>query len=244
MFVTKITKTLAVLLIFIFTMSTMASAQFYEVPEELQSYGKTIYSQARSYFSGRSFSGYCGTYVTYQLRAMGICPREDNMCGNGNQWYSNFDNVTKTGGGYYVYRESGRDCLNLIAENYGNDLSNIVLSFPIQSGYSASYPGAGHALVIYRLRDGIAYYSESFRFGQYSEGQVIAEDAQSLISRYSSRHGNPIGCVLLSSEDLTMRTMNSPKKDINPEIARMIEKMSSVAFIIEEFNRIEETREA
>lgn len=244
MFVTKTIKFIAVLLIVLFAISAVASAQFYEVPEELQVYGSTIYSQARSYFSGRSFSGYCGTYVTYQLRAMGICPREDNMCGNGNQWYSNFDNVTMTGGGYYVYRESGRDCLKNLAQKYGDDLSNIVLSFPIQSGYSASYPGAGHALVIYRLCDGIAYYSESFRFGQYSEGQVIAEDAEALVERYSRRHGNPLGGVLLSRESLSTKTMNSAKKALSPEIAQMMEKMSSVAFIIDEFNRVDKTREA
>ena len=179
-----------------------AYAEFYSVPEELSAYGNEVYSEARSRF-GRSFSGYCGTYVSQQLRVMGICDEKNYFRGNGNRWYANFDGVRVTSGGYHVYRESGGDCLAKLAENYGNDLDNIVLSFPIQSGYSAKYPGAGHALVIYKLKDGIAYYSESFSFGNYPEGTVIAEDAKALVERYSRRHGAPIGCVLLSESDLS-----------------------------------------
>ena len=180
--------------------SVSACAETLTVPEELVSYGKTVYDEAWSYF-GRSFSGYCGTYVSCQLRAMGIFDNQFDLRGNGNQWYSNFDNVTVTSGGYNVYRESGADCLTKLSDNYGNNLENIVLSFPIQSGYTASNPGAGHALVIYRLQDGIAYYSESFSFGNHPEGTVIAENAQDLVNRYSKRHGTPIGCVLLSKTE-------------------------------------------
>jgi len=131
---------------------------------------------------------------------MGIFKDRFDVRGNGNQWYSNFEAIDKTSGGYSVYRESGADCIDKLQMKYGNDLKNIVLSFPIQAGYSASSPGAGHALVIYELRDNIAYYTESFSFSNYSEGEVIAEDIDSLLERYSRRHGEVIGCVMLSSE--------------------------------------------
>ncbi len=192
-------KKLMLLMCMIFTLAIPSYAENLIVPEELSSYGDNIYTQARS-FHGRSFDGYCGTYVRCQLRAMGIFDNKFDFRGNGNQWYSNFENVQMTSGGYYVYREPGENCLVEIAEKYGNNLENIVLSFPVQSGYSAENPGAGHALVIYRLQDGVAYYTESFSFGKNREGQVIAEDAEELVKRYSRRHGSPIGCVLLSKE--------------------------------------------
>ena len=194
-------KKVLLLLCVIVTIAGTACAENLTVPQELASYGAQVYSEAKSYF-GRSFSGYCGTYVRCQLRAMGIFDNKFDFRGNGNQWYSNFENVEMTSGGYYVYRESGGDCLTKISEKYGNNLENIVLSFPIQSGHSASNPGAGHALVIYRLQDGVAYYSESFSFGNNREGTVMAENAEDLVTRYSRRHGSPIGCVLLSKTEI------------------------------------------
>ena len=152
-----------------------------------------------------------------------------------------------TSGGYYVYRESGSDCMQKLVANYGNDLSNIVLSFPIQAGYSARYPGAGHALVIYKLRDGIAYYSESFGFGEYAEGQVIAEDIENLVKRYSKRHGEPIGCVLLSAENPTLGggvvAGISYNEDIHPRLKARLDEISNVMFIAEKFVGTSQTRE-
>ena len=172
MFVIRKYKNLIALIMIVFSFAINVSSANYEVPSEIQSYGEDVYSRARSYFGGRSFNGYCGTYIRCQLRAMGIFDDQFDFRGNGNQWYSNFENVDKTSGGYYVYREEGADCLEKLIRNYGNNLSNIVLSFPIQSGYSAQNPGAGHALVIYKVSGTTAYYSESFGFGKYSEGEI------------------------------------------------------------------------
>lgn len=200
-FMKRVKRIFALAALMIMTVNT-AHAEFYSVPQELTGYGERIYSSARSYFGRRSFSGYCGTYVKCQLRAMGIFENQYDVHGNGNQWYANFENVTQTSGGYYVYRESGSDCLDRLQEKYGTNLKNIVLSFPIQSGRSAARPGAGHAFVIYEIRDGIAYYSESFGFGGFREGQVIAEDIDSLLTRYTRRHGALTGCVMLSENEI------------------------------------------
>ncbi len=227
MFLKKIKKAVAMLVVMLVTANTV-NAQFYEVPAELSSYGQTIYSQARTYH-GRSFSGYCGTYVRCVLRAMGIFQDGFDLRGNGNQWYSNFENVTTTSGGYSVYRESGADCLNKLVEKYGNNLENIVISFPIQSGYSAAYPGAGHAFVIYEIRDNIAYYSESFGFSSFREGQVIAEDIDSLVARYSRRHGAPIGAVMLCKDEIVIEQI-SGMTDAVSVVFEGIGLMSNVTF--------------
>ena len=204
-------------------MSDISFANDYTVPAELKIYGDRIYNEARSYF-GRSFDGYCGTYVRCQLRAMGIFDDKFDFRGNGNQWYSNFDDVYKTSGGYYVYQESGSDCLKKLTDKYGDSLNNIVISFPIQAGYSERYPGAGHAFVIYRLEDGIAYYSESFGYGKYREGEVIAENAEDLVARYTRRHGAPIGCVLLTKENL------SDDEKLLKSLISSIEELSDIEF--------------
>ena len=240
MFLKKCKKAV-ILLMTLLVVANTVSAEFYDVPSEIDSYGQTIYKASRSYW-GRSFSGYCGTYVKCQLRAMGIFEGGFDFHGNGNRWYSNFEGVTRTSGGYYVYRESGSDCLEKLIENYGNNLKNIVISFPIQSGYSASYPGAGHAFVIYEIRDNIAYYSESFRLASFAEGQVIAEDIDSLIARYSARHGNPTGAVMLSENIVIPYMENDQQALIFSMLLEELEAMNSVTFIASEFSEITKSR--
>ncbi len=237
-------KKLCLLICLVMTLAIPSYAENLNVPKELSDYGNSIYAEARTYH-GRSFSGYCGTYVRCQLRAMGIFDNKFDFRGNGNQWYSNFDDVQMTSGGYYVYRAQGEDCLEEIAEKYGNDLENIVLSFPIQSGYSARYPGAGHALVLYKLQDGVAYYSESFAFGKYREGQVIAENADDLVQRYTRRHGSPIGCVLLSKmpmekDGFLIADANGVYSDnfVCKQMERSLENITSLAFIVEKLTEI------
>ncbi len=240
MFLKKCKKAAAMLIVMLIAANTV-NAQFYDVPQELSSYGQEIYSIARSYH-GRSFSGYCGTYVRCKLRAMGIFEGGFDLRGNGNQWYANFDNVTMTSGGYSVYSESGRDCLKKLVEKYGNGIKNIVISFPIQSGYSASRPGAGHAFVIYEIRDNIAYYSESFSFGSFREGQVIAEDIDSLVERYSRRHGNPTGAVMLSK---TQVSQAEETEALNPASFAMmynIKKISETTIVESIFSNVIKTR--
>ena len=241
MFLKKCKKAI-ILLMTMLTVANTVSAEFYDVPAELASYGQQIYSSARGYFGRGSFSGYCGTYVKCQLRAMGIFENQFDLHGNGNQWYSNFANVNQTSGGYHVYRESGSDCLQKLAEKYGDNLSNIVLSFPVQAGYSAAYPGAGHAFVIYEIRDNIAYYSESFRLAGFREGQVIAEDVDSLLKRYSRRHGALTGCVMLSKEAMTPRMTDAEQAVILAEVLESLESLSDITFIASEFTQISQSR--
>ncbi len=217
-FIKRIKQIIALSVLIITTSTTVANAQFYSVPDDLTMYGEQIYASACTYFDRSSFSGYCGTYVKCQLRAMGIFEDRFDCHGNGNQWYSNFENITRTSGGYSVCRESGSDCIEKLQAKYGSNLKNIVLSFPIQAGYTEENPGAGHAFVIYEIRDGIAYYSESFGFGQYEEGQVIAEDVASMIARYERRHGPLTGCVMLTKNHQPAKELTTTENEMNLRI--------------------------
>lgn len=215
-----------------------------DVPQWLSEYGAQTYASAKADFGGRSFSGYCGTYVRCQLKAMGIFNGKYDFRGNGNQWYDGFANVGGTSGGYFVYSESGADCIQKLVAKYGNDLRNVVVSFPVQANYSAEYPGAGHVFLIYALIDGIAYYSESFSFGNHAEGSVIAEDVNDLIARYSARHGAPNGCVLFSANDLSaqaqaeLEAQNAAQLEEEHrvhEIMESLEETSDFLFFAEDF---------
>lgn len=225
-------------IIWLFTAFVLLTQTVYaeelSVPQSLSSYGEGIYAQARSYFGGRSFRGYCGTYVRCQLRAMGIFDGMFDFRGNGNQWYDNFENTEKTSGGYFVYRESGSDCIQKLTEKYGDNLKNIVMSFPIQAGYSASYPGAGHAFIIYEIKDGVAYFSESFGYGKYREGEVIAENVDSLMERYQRRHGSANGCVMLSAVDMEEEKEAERQSLLICEVKESIEVISDIDFILAE----------
>ena len=221
-----------ILLILIVSLAVNVSAQFLPVDGEIVDYAANIYNAARADF-GRSFNGYCGTYIRCQLKAIGIFDGQYDFHANGNQWYDVFDGVCVTSGGYSVLRESGSDCLDKLAKKYGNNLSNIVVSFPVQANYSARYPGAGHAVLIHKLVDGVAYYSESFSFGEFREGQVIAEDIDSLMKRYQRNHGQARGCVYFSENDKGyvalsngfMRTSDILYED--DIIAKMMETLNS-----------------
>ena len=218
-------------LVLIFALTLTSFAQAYPVDAQMEAEGAEIYRKARSYF-GRSFNGYCGSYVKHQLMAMGIFKGQYDASGNGNKWYGNFENIEKTSGGYYVYRETGNDCLEKLADKYGNNLKNIVLSFPIQANYSASYPGAGHALVIRYMIDGVCYYSESFGYGSFREGQMMMEEAGELIERYSRRHGNALGCVYFSEKDLSLNVVT---EEVEAQIIEDLEKTRNFILCYEAF---------
>lgn len=226
-------KILATIITLILTVSiaSTAMAQATVVYGEMAQDSAQIYQKARSLFGRRSFNGYCGAYVKHQLRAMGIFEGRNDASGNGNEWYGAFENISKTSGGYYVHRESGNDCLEKLAQKYGNNLENIVLSFPIQSGYSARYPGAGHALVIRYLIDGVAYYSESFSYGGLREGQLVMEDAKEMIERYNRRHGTALGCVYFSKDDISL----NGESTLEDEIIAELENMSDFVVCAQEF---------
>ena len=224
----KILVTIITLILTVSIAST-AMAQATAVYGEMAQEGAKIYQKGSLF--GRSFNGYCGAYVKYQLRAMGIFEGKNDASGNGNEWYGAFENISRTSGGYYVHRESGNDCLEKLTEKYGNNLENIVLSFPIQSGYSARYPGAGHALVIRYLIDGVAYYSESFSYGGLREGQMVMEDASELIERYNRRHGTALGCVYFSKDNIS----SDGETSIEDELIAELENMSDFVVCAQEF---------
>ena len=114
----RIVSVVLTLAIIVVLPTISASAEDYAVPGKLASYGEQIYKTAKANFGRRSFSGYCGTYVRLQLHAMGILNDEFDFHVNGNKWYGNLKDLETTPTGYYVYSESGENCLEKMAEKY------------------------------------------------------------------------------------------------------------------------------
>lgn len=154
------------------------------------------YASAKS-LSGRSkFQGWCGTYIVYQLRAMGISGSADSdITGNGNQMY-NCIKAGTTSAGYTKTKYVGNNCLNdIVNACNGQNVYNIVVSWTHQYGYTAQNPGAGHVTLIHAIIDGTVYYSESYTSGGKPEGTPLSCSLTDFYKNYNSMYGNAIGAV-------------------------------------------------
>ncbi len=151
------------------------------------------YAAAKKTSGFSSFNGWCGAYVQHQLNALGIIQiSSDTDCrGNGNQWYSNVK-AGKTSTGYTKTKlAGGADCLSNIVKTYGNNITNIVISYPYQYGYSYQNPGAGHVVLIHAIIGGTVYYSECYS----PEGTVRTSTAAKFDAAYRNSYGNALGAI-------------------------------------------------
>src|SRR5664279_3585820 len=91
---------------------------------------------------GRSFKGYCGLYVAFQLKALGIFTDAASFLGNGNTWYHGVggQQVSRK---YALKKYPGQSCLEDIARANGNAVYNIVVCF--------SKGRYGHVLFIHAI---------------------------------------------------------------------------------------------
>ncbi len=148
---------------------------------------------------GSSYDGYCGTFIRDQLNALNV--GFVNLGGyNGNQWYPNLVADAKTVYGYTQKKYPGNSCLYDIVDDRGNEVYNIVISFHHQYGYTDAKPGAGHAVFIYAIVNGIVYFSESYSNSTAREGSPITMSIDSFYKKYNSSYGNALGAVYFESE--------------------------------------------
>ncbi len=120
-----------------------------------------IYSGAQASF-GRSFNGYCGACVGWQLYHMGI--NTTAICPNGKDTFDYYKNLSVTTGGYNVTAYSAsqyslKSALNAITANGTKNAYNIVIG--LEKGNTASSQTYGHAVVIHAIIDGFCYFAES-----------------------------------------------------------------------------------
>lgn len=163
----------------------------------------TLYEQN----TGRtSFYGNCGVYVSYILNQLGI---DDYLGGyKGNKWFGAYEDGEKLGE-WTVKAIPGADCIKEICDNY-SEARYIVVSYTHQTHYSDEEPGAGHVMFINMIKDGVAYFSESYRMydrgsNTYAdEGAPITMDAMALAEDHEKLYGNAIGALMFVKDGLNV----------------------------------------
>ena len=158
-----------------------------------------VYDEAIALYqsvSGRqSFYGNCGTYISYTLCTLGL---SDYLGGhNGNQWFDAYENG-EAAGSCTAYTFARSEAVEALLQD---DRSYILISYTHQTGYTDENPGAGHAVFIYRIEDGIAYFTESYAMYGVPEGEAHAWEVERLLDTYQSWYGDPIGAVWFTDSE-------------------------------------------
>ncbi len=164
---------------------------------------KDTHNKAKKLAKRKSFFGYCGTYVYYELIARKIWTGKNNKYEkqwNGNQWYSKLANkkYTKSSGGYKVTKYSGDDCLDKLSNNGKKEVYNIVVSYKVQNEGTLKNPGAGHVVYIHAIKNGKVYLSESYKYAGIKEGNPIVKKYSSFKKDWKKMYVQANGAVVFS----------------------------------------------
>lgn len=165
---------------------------------------KDTYVKARKMSGRSSFNGWCGSYVRYQLAALGIINiKKDWDCnGNGNKFFGKVK-AGKTSTGYKKVRSKEYRLADVV-KKYGKNVSNILISYTHQYGASDKRPGAGHVVFIHAVINGKVYYSESYsesykdKKGEkktIKEGSVRIKTVKDFDALYTKLYGKAKGAV-------------------------------------------------
>ncbi len=154
-----------------------------------------------------SFYGYCGVYISYMLNALGI----DNYLGGykGNQWYNAYEDGQKLGK-WTVVRIPGANCIQKICDEY-EEAHYIVVSYTHQTRCTDEEPGSGHVVFINMIKNGTAYFSESYPMynreqGVYAaEGEPIIMKASTLAADHENLYGDAIGALMFVKDGLNVK---------------------------------------
>lgn len=136
------------------------------------------YAQALRSSNRYSFRGYCGAFVNWHVRLLGITAEVNTA--NGNQQYDFYAKQTVTSGGFKVEALSAKqytmkEALNLLSGNGTVSVYNLIAGFQ----YTNTTAGQkyGHAVFIHAVINGMVYFSESYSTNflgtYYPEGTPI-----------------------------------------------------------------------
>ncbi len=155
------------------------------------------YRSALARTGRRSFHGWCGAAVDWQMYVLGITTKVTGSNGNAKFDYYRYQDHSSGGYGIDAYPASRYNligALNAITEYGTKDAYNIMVGF--QSTNTAAGRYYGHAVFVYAILDGIVYFTESFGLTiggrYYNEGQCVAvtmEEFANYFNRWCSLDG-------------------------------------------------------
>ena len=146
--------------------------------QEMEEQIRSIYRRSLSATGRRSFNGYCGTMVSWELYYLGI--EQTARPRNGNDHYDAYRGRYTTTGGYQIEHYPApqytlRTALNAITNDGTKDAYNLLVGF--QKTNTAAGAKYGHAVMIHAVLDGKVYFVECFDSsfgGQFRpEGETI-----------------------------------------------------------------------
>ena len=179
----------------VFTSSAFSASAL--TKSELISQVESDYKKALNLKGWRSFYGNCNIAAAYQLLAKGVYTgSEPDYQGGGSEWYYDYRDKNSTSGGYNVVTIGGSNCIDELINKYGNNLSNIAVSYG-----TGGTSGSTHVVVISAIIDGEVYFTDSFRYGSSPEGGCRVWSLSFFKSEYKRMNGNPYGLVYFSKTD-------------------------------------------
>ena len=152
---------------------------------------ESTYRKALKRTGRRSFHGWCGAAVDWQMRLLGITT---NVVGSdGNDKYDQYRKQEYSSGGYKIKAYSAKkydleEALNAISNNGTKNAYNIMVGF--QWTNTSAGRKYGHAVFIYAIIDGNVYFNESFgttfNGKYYSEGKCMVGTIEQFVKYYKS----------------------------------------------------------
>lgn len=160
------------------------------------------YATAKAQF-GNKFDGYCGAYVGYQLKILGINTAVEG--GNGCDQFDHYKNKSKSSGGYPItaYPASNyslASALNAISENGSKSVYNILVGF--QVGYQGNV--YGHVMFIHAIIGGNVYYSDNYTINGNPEGTPIVKSISAFSSAYTNSYPQLDGVIYFGTKNSTV----------------------------------------
>ena len=190
----KILRIACVLLILVSVISLLpatASSVATTEAERISALVTSTYKQALKKTGRKSFHGWCGAAVDWQMRILGITTKVVGT--DGNDKFDYFKNMDYTSGGYKVRAYSSKQykleaALNALSNNGTENVYNIMVGFQrTNTSAGAKY---GHAVFIYAILDGIVYFTESYGIRingkNYSEGKCVTATIAQFAKSYNS----------------------------------------------------------
>lgn len=204
----KIWMLVLMLVMALWALPVAADAASKDAASQLYQATRRSYTASRASY-GKSFHGFCGTMVAYQLRQGKITKWVEKM--DGNALYDHYEGKATSSGGFYIKPYSAKkyslaDALNAISHNGTKDVYNILVGFQ----WTNTEAGAlfGHAVFINGILDGTVYFVESYTSAIAGEEGAVARVSIAEFARYYDQWAKFEGCIHFTkdyAESLTYR---------------------------------------
>lgn len=187
----RIASLLLVLLVFAGMLPATETTAASSEAQRISALAESTYRQALKRTNRKSFHGWCGAAVDWQMRLLGITTKV--VGSNGNDKFDQYKNKEYTSGGYKITAYAKKQykleaALNAITENGTKNAYNIMVGF--QRTNTSAGRKYGHATFIYGIIDGIVYFTESYTMyingKRYAEGTCITATIAEFAKSYNS----------------------------------------------------------